>query len=675
MTLNSKQQGYLQFVQRLTESQRQALLEILEQYPNTMEQGESKLTAYVTAHLGSTIDLESLKEDITVQLPAHFVPQSLAIVDSIPLTQQGKIHRQDLNNYPWQFSEQSTSQDDNIEDDFVAPSNELEHLLAQIWGDVLGMDELSIDDNFVEVGGDSLLSIRILARINKAGYRIEPEDFFEFPTIRLQAQCLQKSQQQSQQQMDGEGVFDLLPIQSWFFENIKTRPEHWNQSCVLSVPDTLTYASLQVAMQTLLKRQHVLRSCFIEVDGSIRQKINHYDTSKQYIDFMETDATTDEEALASAMEKINAINESLHLQNGDLFRCLFVKTAKPETNLVVLVAHHLLVDIASWSILSDELEHYWQAAQQQVVAQTLPLVTPFKYWSQKLQEYAYSEQLNSQCDFWQQQVKPLLSTLPLDFQAPIDANTHGNQQTQSFEFDSLASNEKLQAFCNKAHTDVQTVLLVSLSFVLCEFCKSKDIRIAIEGHGREALFDNVDLSHTVGWFTSVYPLLFESHPEDLKTHFTQTQLLLDALPQSGIGYGILREIKREPSLQLHSSSEVVFNYLGKQLSSAKKEPVSVTQIDANVGYARSNQAERAFILDINVRFIDGVLTMDWTYSTRLHKQQTIESLAKRQLACIQQIIELDIQPSVSTQFDLADLDSDEMSKISDLLSGLDDSLD
>lgn len=669
MSKDVKKQDYLKLVQSLNQEQRKLLATYLSEEHNKNQASIGKLSAYVTTGFGESIEIEELKQTASNKLPAHFVPQEFAVVDEIPLTLQGKIDRKNIHHFDWKFSDETLSTTENLEDGFAPPSTEIEHLLAQIWQDVLGMGEVSVNDNFVEVGGDSFLSIRILARINKAGYRIASEDFFEFPTIRQQALCLQDSAHSTQNDMDGEGEFDLIPIQSWFYDNIKTQRQHWNLNCVLSVPNSLGYASLQSAMLALVKRHHVLRSQFIDVEGTTKQRIESLSNYNLKLDFIEIDQTTNENVLNEIESTINELQGAFALSSGNLFRTLFVKTANENSNVLVLIAHHLILDTASWPILIEDLQHVWQSAEQQNKVRILPNLTPFKYWSQKLYEYALSEQLSHECMYWQQQVAPLLSTVPLDLNAPIGANVYSSQQTFTVE---LAAQEMMSQFCQNTQTDLQTVLLTALSKVMSQYCNASNIRIAIEGHGRESLFDDLDLSHTVGWFTSVFPVLFTCSTDDLTEHFHNTYSAIQSIPKNGIGYGLLRELKGEPSLKMHSSSEIAFNYMGKNKVNSSQQINQLVPIANNVGQARSGDAERAFLIDINAVILDETLTIHWSYSTRLHLQETIEQLAQRHLVCIEELLALKIEPIENTDFDLADLDSDEMSKISDLLSGLDE---
>lgn len=669
MSKEVNKQDYLRLVQSLNQAQRKRLATYLSKARNTEDALAGKLSAYVTTSFGQSIDIEALKQTASSKLPAHFVPQEFAVVDEIPLTLQGKIDRKNILHFDWQFSDDALPNTESSEDRFAPPSNDIEHMLAQIWQDVLGMGDVSVNDNFVEVGGDSLLSIRILARINKAGYRIAPEDFFEFPTIRQQALCLQDAADKTQIDIDGEGEFDLIPIQSWFYDNIKTHSHHWDLNCVLSVPKSLSYASLQSAMLALVKRHHVLRSQFVDIDGSTKQRIESLADYNLQLDFIEIAQTSNDAVLEEIENTINALHGSFTLSTGRLFRALFVKTASESSHVLVLVGHHLILDMASWPILIDDLQHYWQNAEQQIKASPLPDSTPFKYWSQKLYEFALSEQLSYECAYWQQQVTPLQSSVPLDLNAPIGANIYSTQQTFTAE---LTSQEMLSQFCQHTQTDVQTVLLTALSKVMSEYCKTDKIRIAIEGHGRETLFDELDLSHTVGWFTSVFPVLFTCETDDLIEHFNNTYSVIQSIPKNGIGYGLLREIKGEPTLNRHPSSEIAFNYMGKTKVNPTQQTNQLLPIANNVGQARSGEGERAFLIDINAAILDDTLTVHWSYSNLLHHRETISLLAQRHLACIEELIALKIEPIDNTDYDLADLDSDEMSKISDLLSGLDD---
>jgi len=679
-------QNLLAIVDNLSAQQRSKLAEkIAALKPDSHFTATPKLVACVTTKDQQYPNLDSLRDYLKSKLPAYFVPQTFIPVEKLPRTPIGKIERKDLQTYPWIHIDEPTSEAEPLDDgedffassmDYAAPSSDYEKLLAGIWCDVLGIEDISVHDNFVEVGGDSLLSIRILARINKAGLSIAPEDFFEFPTISQQAMCLENVQANSVEQGVPEGTFNLIPIQHWFFARIKHAPEHWNHNCLLSTNQSLDYVSLERTIQKIMLQHDVLRSVFSDVDGVIKQHIAPFNGSipLKFIDLSRFN--NDNELLSKINTEAMLLNSSFKLETGPLIQFLFVKTSEGDNNKLLVTVHHLLVDAQSWHLLLEDLSNCWQAMSTNVDFKLSPKSTSFKLWSEKLHQYADSIELKSELDYWQQQSDLKLKKLPLDFENLPGQNIE--QTATTVTLNSQLDIDMLTAFCHNNKTDVQTVLVAALVNTLATYSDTDSVLLDVEGHGRESLFEKIDISRTLGWFTSVFPVVFNTAERSLDSnYFHSIKSTISAIPKKGIGHGVLREIAKIDALNHSPLAEVCFNYLGKvnNVIGDKSSQVMLTREAMNIAQPRSPIASRAFVFEVNCAVIDDKLTVKWSFSSKLHLTETVEQLANNQIMNIEKIIDLDIIVNQSADndeiFDLADMDDSDLDTISDLLDNLD----
>lgn len=689
------QQTLLAMLEKLSTEQRSILaVKLADLKPDDSVTTTSKLVACVTTKENRYPNLDSLRSHLKGKLPDYFVPQIFIPVKALPRTQIGKIERKDLQNYPWVQIEDSTSEVESWDDDedffgssmdYAAPSSDYEKLLAGIWCEVLGIEDISVHDNFVEVGGDSLLSIRILARINKAGLSIAPEDFFEYPTISQQAVCLESSQVNSIEQGVAEGTFNVIPIQQWFFARIKNAPEQWNQNCLLSAKQTLDYVSLERTIQKIMLQHDVLRSVFSCIDGTIKQHIAPFDGNipLKSIDLTSSNYIGESELSAAIRIEAMQLNSSFELGNGPLIRFLFVQTPEGNDNKLLITVHHLLVDAQSWHVLLDDLSNCWEALSKDIDFKLSPKSSSFKLWSEKLTQYSDSDELKSELDYWRQQPDVKLKNLPLDFENPLEQNIE--QTTQTVSLLSKLNNATLTAFCRKNNTDIQTVLIAALVNTLANYADTDTVLLDVEGHGREVLFDKIDVSRTIGWFTTVFPVVFKlttfisnEQPSDAK-YFQSIKSTINAIPNKGIGHGVLREIAKVDALNKSQLAEVCFNYLGRvndDTANSSDTSALIKREAMNIGQPRSPKASRAFIFEINCAVIDDKLTVTWSYSNKLHLTKTVEQLANSHIANIEEIVRLNIVEDQASHkgafFDLADLDDSDLDTISDLLDNLDD---
>ena len=349
----------------LTPAQRERLAkELARRYP-ALAPGDRRLRAFVKALPDAQADGEEIRQFLKARLPAPMVPESIMLLDKLPRTRGGKIDRRALEDFAPPAAERRDSEARS--NAHSEPTSEKHTILAEIWKTVLDLDEVDVEDDFFEVGGDSLMSIRVLSRAARAGLKVTPEQFFERPTIAGMAAAAAAGDAPATQGAV-EGDAPLTPIQHWFFENIPVDQHHWNQSVCLELDASVTADAVDKAVAALVEHHDALRTGFVRDSEGWRQ-IFGPSTAERIL------RVEPLERLATVAEELQS-GTPLDAGSPARFALFEAEAGEPKTLLVVI--HHLAVDNLSWSILLEDLESL-------LAGRSLPSKTaPYKQWSESL---------------------------------------------------------------------------------------------------------------------------------------------------------------------------------------------------------------------------------------------------------------------------------------------------
>ncbi|WP_192560201.1 non-ribosomal peptide synthase/polyketide synthase [Pseudomonas allokribbensis] len=552
-----------------------------------------------------------LKEHLSQNLPEYMIPQHWLLLAKMPVSPNGKLERKALPKADLSVSQKAYS----------APTSEIEQALVAIWQNVLGLEQVGIHDNFFELGGDSIISIQVVSRARQAGIHFSPKDLFLHQNVQsLAAVAKVGVAGPSIDQGPVTGDSPLLPFQQLFFDSAMAEPHHWNQSVLLKPRETLEAAHVEQALQALLVQHDALRLAFSQSDG--QWSATHRAPGVEPLLWQH--AVADDAALEQLGEQAQ---RSLDLANGPLLRALLATLADGSQRLL-LVIHHLAVDGVSWRILLEDLQ---QAYQQLQAGQTLKLpakTSAAKTWAQRLQTYAASPALQTELGFWQAQLQGAKVELPLDHADGALQNRYA--ASVETRLDKEQTRQLLQQAPAAYRTQVNDLLLTALARVISRWTASESTLIQLEGHGREDLFDELDLSRTVGWFTSLFPVRL-TPTADLAGSIKAVKEQLRAIPAKGIGFGALRYLGDDAArqtLQALPMPRITFNYLGQfdagftddggALFSPAKEPAGAEQ---------SPLAALGNWLTLNGQVYGGELSVGWTFSSQMFDTATIQALA------------------------------------------------
>ncbi|WAC44402.1 amino acid adenylation domain-containing protein [Pseudomonas sp. SL4(2022)] len=560
-----------------------------------------QLVGYVVAKQGA--DTAPLKAELAKVLPDYMVPAQIIALDKLPLTPAGKLDRAALPEPTWQSQ------------DYEAPQTDHERILAAIWAEVLGVERVGRQDHFFELGGDSIVALQVVSRVRQQGLQLAPRELFQFPRLAELAQAARAAGEEiAQEPVTGE--LPLAPIQAHFFAMNQAEPAHWNQALNLELLRPLDPILLEQALQALVAHHDGLRLRFEQRDGRWAQHYGEVQADQMLL--WQREAADDAQAEALC----NEAQRSLDLARGPLLRGLHLRQAG-KANRLLLAVHHLVVDGVSWRILLEDL----LAAYRQLEAgQALRLPgksQSYKGWSESLQQWARSDAAQVELDAWCSRLSGPALALPRELDG-ISAS-HGDKREVRLALDAGETKRLLQAPAQLG-VRIDALLLTALTRALCRWSGHSGLRVNLEGHGRDALAGDHDLTRTVGWFTSLYPLQLP-HLDDPQLQLQRVQQHLQQVEHGGQGYGVLRwlgDAQARASLAELPTAEVIFNYLGQYQAGAAADwfrPAS------GGGAAVAADNPLAARLAVNGQVFDGQLQLSWEYAANQYRGETIKSLA------------------------------------------------
>jgi amino acid adenylation domain-containing protein/non-ribosomal peptide synthase protein (TIGR01720 family) len=585
--------------------------------------GDKRLVAYITG----SADPVTARAAVAERLPVYMVPSAVVAIDALPLTVNGKLDTKALPAPEYQDAES-----------YRAPADAVEEILAGIYAQVLGLERVGVDESFFELGGDSILSMQVVARARAAGVLCRPRDVFVEQTVARLAQVAKVLDADGDLAADGVGPVIATPIIRWLesLEAGGSPVAHFNQTVVVQAPVGTTEADVLEMLQLLLDRHAMLR---LQVDRDEDGRWSLEVPEAGSVDARSRLHTVDELSDDAVLHAGTQLNPSA----GVMLSAVWVTS----TSRLVAIIHHLAVDGVSWRILLEDLNFAWaqHRAGQQVV---LPeLGTSFARWASLLDEHAHRADVVAEADVWRQiaatpaalpEVDPFVDTLVTagNLAAVLDIET-----TQTLLGDVPA------AF----HAGVHEIMLIAFALAATEFLGTGDAPIAIdvEGHGRDeelisAPAEPVDLSRTVGWFTAKYPVALDvgglswaqvvAGDARLGGVIKAAKEQLRGLPD-GVNYGALRYLNTEVDLEA-PDPVIGFNYLGRQGATSAETSGEAWQICwdglANISPNVKPAIPLMHTLELNAGTVDTdagpCLSAAWTWAPSALNQAQVSRLSQ-----------------------------------------------
>ena len=549
--------------------------------------GTLELAAYYTSR--SPLEAAELRAHLAQSLPAHMVPAHVVLLDVMPLSATGKIDRRAL-----------PAPGERARDDRgAAPArDERERILVRIWQELLARD-VGIDDDYFELGGDSIKSIQMSSRLRQAGWKLEMRDLFEHARIAALAPKLTPIGAPREEEAVARGPIPLTPIQRWFFEQHDGRLDHFNMSVDLRAAGRVDEERLRAALQVVWDRHDALRLRFRNEQGAIVQELPE---AAGPVAFQVCDETE-----AARMQG------TLRLNEGPLFQAALVRGTGDR---VVLVCHHLIVDAVSLRIIIEDLEHAY-------AGRPLPPKTDsFARWSRALVRFAQSDACAAEAAYW---------STPADAGtgAPIDLRAGRNRYADARSTEIVLSDSETARLnaAKPARSGVASLLLTALVRATCGPHAGARMEIIVEGHGRESIEEGVNVDRTVGWLTSLFPLRVDLHGATLREQVQGVADRLRAVPRNGLSYGVARYVAPDAvAAPLRTDlPAIAFNYLGEFNDGAGASFFALA--GEAPGSPIDGGLERANVLDVVAVVMGGCLRVSFVASEDSFADGAIDRLA------------------------------------------------
>ncbi|MEV6868986.1 amino acid adenylation domain-containing protein, partial [Streptosporangium subroseum] len=635
--------------------------------------GNHRLVAYlvaadVAAGAPSTGELRAF---LAGNLPEHLIPAVFVELASFPLSANGKLDRAAL-------PVPDTARPD-LTQTFAAPQTEAEIVLSEVWAEVLGLERVGVEDNFFELGGDSIISIQVVARARLRGVHVTPGQLFEHQTVAGLASVAKRASFVDADQGTVTGEVRLTPIQRAFVERGLPERDHYNQSLLLEIEQQIEVAPLRAALTALLEHHDALRLRLIGEGVEARQHIDAAELAEvlSVVRLAGLGETAERKRMESAAAEAH---KGLNLERGPLVRAVLFDRETPggdtpsdhgepsEANgrarwsqALLLVVHHLAVDGVSWRILTEDLESAYEQAARGTPVRPAPKTTSFRRWSQRLTEMADSPELATEAGYWLA-AGGLGAPLPRDH--ANGANDLSSARTIRTELTRQQTSRLLHDVPGAYRTQINDVLLTALGLVIAEWTEEPTVAVDLEGHGREDTGPEFDVSRTVGWFTTLYPVTISlrGYLDDLGAALKQTKEQLKRVPRRGFGHGLLRHLAGADvgqALAALPAPEISLNYLGQvDRGSTGRDRFRPARGSLAPDHAASGP--RGHLIELDSRVADGRLELNWTYSNHVHEHATVEWLARRYQEVLDQLIDHCCSPGAGgytpSDFPLADLD-------------------
>ncbi|GAA3858718.1 non-ribosomal peptide synthetase [Streptomyces sedi] len=541
--------------------------------------GVRQLVGYVVPRAGDAPDPAELREFVGLRLPDYMVPAAVVVLDALPQTPNGKVDRKAL-----------PAPDLSAKGDGREARDRIEETLCGLFAELLGLSAVGIDDSFFDLGGDSIQSIQLVSRARKAGLIITPKQIFEHKTVaRLAGVAGTVDSVVGDGPDTGIGEVQLTPSVHWLRD--RGGPiDRFNQSSLVHAPEWLTEETLVQAVAVLVDHHDALRTRLIRDTGAWKLTVPERGTLPAVNLVRRVDVAG---LAADALREVSARESEaawarMNPDNGVMLQVVWFDAGPDATGRLLLVAHHLVVDNVSWQILLPDLAAACAALAEGEEPELQPTGTSFRRWAEHLVEEAHREPRVAELDRWKQVLAkpdPLLGERPLDAGQDVLATLRFLTRDEPAE-----RVEPLLTTLPAAYrAGANEVLLTALSLAVAEWRRGRGepaegVLVDLEGHGREDIVEGVDLSRTVGWFTSLYPVRLDPGVTDwdelwaggaaMGEAVRNVKEQLRALPDHGIGYGLLRHLNHETRDALAGvpGPQISFNYLGRSPAPGSQGP-------------------------------------------------------------------------------------------------------
>ncbi|HVI46388.1 MAG TPA: amino acid adenylation domain-containing protein [Chitinophaga sp.] len=589
----------------------------------------NRLVCYYVATDTLPDPVQELRAGLQQRLPDYMIPGNFIAMNEMPVTSSGKIDRKYLS--------QLEDADHRETRSYQPPVTATERHLAAIWQELLGVQRVGIYDNFFEMGGDSIITIQVVNRAKHYGHILQPRNLFTHQTISALATLLatQDIEQISGEQGFLQGESGLLPVQHWYLEDESNVSDHFIQSVPFELNKAVSPDMLKEGIRQLVSFHDSLRFAYSNESGSWRQRYGNDTGTVVIIDLRNT---PEDNLYAEITAYENKYKHSLNMREGKLVcAVMFLTPESVRANRLLMVIHHLGVDVVSWRILLDDMDRIFSDIQAGREISLKTKSSSYREWYNALYRYSHSERLLSQRAYW---LKAAADYLPLRTDKQYNGLVKMSEMTAArVVLDASYTSKLLQDVSQAYRTDVKDVLLAAFALTMTEWMDTSRVSVGFEKHGREDIAADVDISHTTGWFTTISPVLLDTSAGRAAAAILQSvKEQLQAVPDKGIGFGVLKYLCRETALQGNDPWDVIFNYHG-QIDNVSTNHRWLALTDATSELRMIGSYTMRFKLFVDTVVAGNELVVDWLYSMRHYEAATMKMLGEAYIRHLKALID------------------------------------
>ena len=606
---------------------------------------DSSGSIYLCAYLimQGELQVEKITEYLSGFLPWYMIPRKFVALEQFPLTVNGKVDRNSLP-VPEIDQKKSGSSFESVN----GPEGEFITIVKEI----LQIQEIDLNDHFYQLGGDSIKAIQIASKLTEAGFKIKVKDILSNPVFGDMLKHVQVSEKLLEKK-PCEGSILSTPITEWFFSKDFKNINYWNQSVLLELSEDIALGTIKNVINMIILHHDSLR---INYDPPNRRLFYNpsYLTSELKVEIKDLSEYSYEEQKYWLKIIGEEIKSSFNIENKLLFgACLF--DLGEQGKRLLLTAHHLVIDVVSWRIILQDIAALFEKIKNNKPLSLTKKSHSYQKWASELTSIGRDIVL-TQRNYWN-------SCLDSTFDFPADfypEDEYMEEKCVSERYLSEEDTRKLIFSANEAYkTEVSEILAIALSLSLGTFKKSNEIVIQLEHHGREELFENVDLTATVGWFTSIYPVSLNIEGKNISEKIKSLKEQLRQVPNKGIGFGILKYLLNDFDDKFKDEKQIRFNYLGDFNNTFANPYFKMAKEDVGEEKAAENHLE--VLIDIMAMVIDGRMEIKLLYSKKRFKSDTIERFADCYMEQLKEVLE-HCSNRESTEFSPSDFDAADLSQ-------------
>ncbi len=577
------------------------------------KKGVNFLCAYLI--LSKKLDEDVIKRHLRDVMPEYMLPKAYIYMKKFPFNSNGKI---DIGKFP--------IYEDKEEDIVVQAETQMEKVLISVVQQVLETENIGINQNYFNKGGDSIKAIQTVTRLREMGYELKVRDILTNPIIRDIAKCIKPTnEKKSINQEKEEGEIPFTPIIQWFLEEQDIiNKNYWNQSVLLELDNVVSYEMIEVAITVLIQHHDILRLCFDSKENRIFYKNEYYDSVKAVFR-KNLQCNSKEEIQEKLIELCEEFKSTIDLENDICFKALWIDLEQGNNQLLI-TANHLLVDGVSWRILIEDLTRLLMQ-QSRNESMNLPAKTSsYKNWAEHL-KVNVANYVPKQFDFWNA------------CDNVITSYTQQEKHHWSMLEKTMSGEVTRQILLFNAHDvriEQDEILLIALGLALQEiYAMEEKVVIDVEGHGREEIFDDIDLTRTVGWFTIHYPVMMTLSQSDLKDRIILLKEEIRRSKKHAFEYSILKFNRK---LDDNGNRKIRFNYMGNMSNGLKEDMFTLSKYKHGKEYCSSNGIGCS--LEINAMIVNKKLAIQVHYNDFIISPEEAQELADTFFNKIHDVLEV-----------------------------------